>query len=97
MRALGVNESRRAVVIGAGRRVRRPARCADARGKPHQDMLSPRTDLPRAVTLLELVWEVGDQGCDEQQIVMRVSRLLREYRVSLRGNFRGTPVEELCN
>ncbi|MFP8879857.1 MAG: hypothetical protein AAEJ52_05000 [Myxococcota bacterium] len=60
-------------------------------------MLPPRAATPRAVTLLELVWEVGDQGYDEQQTVAHVSKLLREYRVSLRGNFRGKPVEELCS
>ncbi len=51
---------------------------------------------PRPVTLLELVEAVSEFSETEQELLATVVYMLNSGRVQLSGNFRGTPVEQLC-
>lgn len=54
-------------------------------------------DEPRPVTLLELIQAVSEFSHSEQEVVATVSFMLNSGRVRLTGNFRDTPIENLCD
>ena len=51
-------------------------------------------DLPESVTLLELVYAISAICKNDEVVVDTVANILAVGRVQLRGNFRGTPVED---
>ena len=51
------------------------------------------SDAPVGTTLLALVQELTDAGCDEDGVVDRALALLESGRARLTGNFRNVPVE----
>lgn len=73
-------------MVGAGRRFWRLDRLADGEERLHRTWLRLEQPHPESVTLLESVWKIGKLGRDENRTVTLISKLLREYRVSLRGD-----------
>lgn len=51
-------------------------------------------DLPKILTLLELVCALSAIANDDQVVVNTVVKMLASGRVQLRGNFRGDPIED---
>ncbi|HME73306.1 MAG TPA: hypothetical protein VKM54_26075 [Myxococcota bacterium] len=54
-----------------------------------------RMPLARESTLLELVCVVNEFAASEAEVVATVTHLVRSGRVRLRGNFRGSLLEDI--
>lgn len=54
------------------------------------------SDEPQPMTLLELIEAVSDFSETEQEILATVIYMLNSGRVRLSGNFRDTPITQLC-
>ncbi len=53
-------------------------------------------DEPQPVTLLELVEAVSEVSESENEVLATVVYMLNSGRVRLSGNFRDTPIRNLC-
>ena len=59
--------------------------------------IEPSSDeLPRALTLLELIDAVSEVTDDEKEVIATVQWMLRSGRIRLVGTFRDTPIQELA-
>ena len=54
------------------------------------------SDEPQPMTLLELIAAVSDVSETEQETLATVIYMLNSGRVRLSGNFRDTPITQLC-
>ena len=52
---------------------------------------------PRRYTLLELIEAVSEVSESEEEVVATVTFMLRSGRIRLTGNFRDTPIPDLCD